>query len=87
MMAEILGKATGYCKGKGGSMHIAAFETGSLGALAVVGSGIPIAVGAGLSCKLRKTNQVVVSFFGDGANNNGTFHESLNKLMNIMETL
>jgi pyruvate dehydrogenase E1 component alpha subunit len=78
MMAELLGKKTGYCKGKGGSMHVADASVGILGATAVVGSGIPIAVGAGLSCKLRKTDQVVACFFGDGASNNGTFHESLN---------
>jgi pyruvate dehydrogenase E1 component alpha subunit len=77
-MAEILGKKTGYCKGKGGSMHVADAAVGNLGATAVVGSAIPIAVGAGLSCQLRKTNQVVACFFGDGATNNGTFHEALN---------
>ena len=77
-MAEILGKKTGYCKGKGGSMHVADAAVGNLGATAVVGSAIPIAVGAALSCKLRKTDQVVACFFGDGASNNGTFHESLN---------
>jgi pyruvate dehydrogenase E1 component alpha subunit len=77
-MAEILGKKTGYCKGKGGSMHIADFKIGMLGATAVVGAGIPIAVGAGLSAKLRKTDQVVACFFGEGASNQGTFHESIN---------
>jgi len=77
-MAEILGKKTGYCKGKGGSMHIADFAIGMLGATAVVGAGLPIAVGAGLSIKLRKTNHVVACFFGDGASNQGTFHESIN---------
>ncbi len=77
-MAEILGKKTGYCKGKGGSMHIADFTIGMLGATAVVGAGLPIAVGAGLSIKLRKTDQVVVCFFGEGASNQGTFHESIN---------
>jgi pyruvate dehydrogenase E1 component alpha subunit len=77
-MAEILGKRTGYCKGKGGSMHIADFSIGMLGATAVVGAGIPIAVGAGLSAKLRKTDQVVACFFGEGASNQGTFHESIN---------
>jgi len=77
-MAEILGKKTGYCKGKGGSMHIADFNIGMLGATAVVGAGIPIAVGAGLSAKLRKTDQVVACFFGEGASNQGTFHESIN---------
>lgn len=78
VMAEILGKRTGYCKGKGGSMHIADFSVGMLGATAVVGAGLPIAVGAGLSIKLRKTDQVVACFFGEGASNQGTFHESLN---------
>jgi pyruvate dehydrogenase E1 component alpha subunit len=77
-MAEILGKKTGYCKGKGGSMHIADFTIGMLGATAVVGAGLPIAVGAGLSIKLRKTDQVVACFFGEGASNQGTFHESIN---------
>jgi pyruvate dehydrogenase E1 component alpha subunit len=78
IMAEILGKKTGYCKGKGGSMHIADFSVGMLGATAVVGAGIPIAVGAGLSVKLRGTDQVVACFFGDGASNQGTFHEGIN---------
>ena len=77
-MAEILGRKSGYCKGKGGSMHIADFSIGMLGATAVVGAGLPIAVGAGLSVKLRKSDQVVACFFGDGASNQGTFHESLN---------
>ena len=77
-MAEILGKKTGYCKGKGGSMHIADFKIGMLGATAVVGAGLPMAVGAGLSAKLRKTEQVVACFFGEGASNQGTFHESIN---------
>jgi pyruvate dehydrogenase E1 component alpha subunit len=77
-MAEILGKKTGYCKGKGGSMHIADFSIGMLGATAVVGAGISIAVGAGLSIKLRKTRQVVACFFGEGASNQGTFHEGIN---------
>jgi pyruvate dehydrogenase E1 component alpha subunit len=77
-MAEILGKETGYCKGKGGSMHIADFDIGMLGATAVVGAGIPIASGAGLSIKLRRTDQVAACFFGDGASNQGTFHEGLN---------
>jgi pyruvate dehydrogenase E1 component alpha subunit len=78
VMAEILGKKTGYCKGKGGSMHIADFSVGMLGATAVVGAGLPIAVGAGLSAMLRGTDQVVACFFGEGASNQGTFHESLN---------
>jgi len=78
VMAEILGKKTGYCKGKGGSMHIADFSIGMLGATAVVGAGIPVAVGAGLSIKLRRTDQVVACFFGEGASNQGTFHEGIN---------
>lgn len=78
MMAELFGKATGYCKGKGGSQHIADFEIGMIGACGIVGGGIPLAVGAGLSAKYRKTDQVSVCFFGDGAANEGTFHESLN---------
>jgi pyruvate dehydrogenase E1 component alpha subunit len=78
IMAEILGKKTGYCKGKGGSMHIADFSVGMLGATAVVGAGLPIAVGAGLTARLKKTDQVTACFFGEGASNQGTFHESLN---------
>lgn len=78
MFAEILGKATGYCKGKGGSMHIADFNLGILGANGVVGAGFPIMVGAGFSIKLRKTDQVGMVFFGDGASNRGTFHEACN---------
>jgi TPP-dependent pyruvate/acetoin dehydrogenase alpha subunit len=78
MMAELMGKSTGYCKGKGGSMHIADFEGGNLGANGIVGGGIPIAVGAGISIQNRGSNQVVACFFGDGATNQGTFHESLN---------
>ncbi|MEM3715750.1 MAG: pyruvate dehydrogenase (acetyl-transferring) E1 component subunit alpha [Candidatus Bathyarchaeia archaeon] len=78
MMAELLGKATGYCKGKGGSMHVADVSAGNLGATGIVGSNIPIATGAGLSIKMRRTDQVVLCFFGDGAANTGAFHESLN---------
>ncbi len=78
MMAELYGRTTGYCKGKGGSMHIADFSIGVLGANGVVGGGLPIAVGAGLGIKMKKGDQVVVSFFGDGASNTGAFHESLN---------
>ena len=78
VMAEILGKKTGYCSGKGGSMHIADFSIGMLGATAVVGAGLPIAAGAGLSIRLRKTDQVVACFFGEGASNQGTFHEGIN---------
>lgn len=77
-MAEILGRKDGYCQGKGGSMHIADFSKGMLGATAVVGAGIPIATGAGLSIKLRGTKQVAACFFGDGASNQGTFHEGIN---------
>ena len=78
MMSELLGKETGYCRGKGGSMHIADVETGNLGANGVVGGGIPIACGAGITIKMRKLKQVVLCFFGDGAVNQGSFHESLN---------
>jgi acetoin:2,6-dichlorophenolindophenol oxidoreductase subunit alpha len=78
MMAELFGKATGYCKGKGGSMHIADFTIGMLGACGIVGGGIPVAVGAALSAWYRDSDQVAVSFFGDGAANEGSFHESLN---------
>ena len=78
MFAELLGKKTGYCKGKGGSMHIADFSLGILGANGVVGGGFPIMVGAGMSIKLRKTDQVGMVFFGDGASNRGTFHEAAN---------
>ncbi len=78
MMAEILGKVTGYCKGRGGSMHIAAFDTGSLGALAVVGSGIPIAVGAALAFQMRGEDHVTVPFTGDAGMNTGNWHESVN---------
>ncbi len=78
MMAEILGKATGYSKGKGGSMHIMAMDKGILGANGIVAGEIPIATGAAYASKLRGTDQVTVSFFGDGATNEGLFHESLN---------
>ncbi|MDI3534613.1 MAG: acetoin:2,6-dichlorophenolindophenol oxidoreductase subunit alpha [Thermosediminibacterales bacterium] len=78
MMAELLGKETGYCRGRGGSMHIADVESGNLGANGVVGGGIPIAVGAALSSKMKKDGKVTLCFFGDGASNNGTFHESIN---------
>jgi len=78
MLAELMGRKTGYCKGKGGSMHVADFSLGILGANGVVAGGFPIAVGAGLSIKLRKTDQVAVCFFGDGASNRGPFHEALN---------
>jgi pyruvate dehydrogenase E1 component alpha subunit len=78
IMAELYGKVTGYCKGKGGSMHVADFSKGMLGACGIVGGGIPIAVGAGISSKLQKTKRVAVTFFGDGASNEGSFHESVN---------
>jgi acetoin:2,6-dichlorophenolindophenol oxidoreductase subunit alpha len=77
-MAELYGRQTGYCRGKGGSMHIADMALGIIGANGIVGAGIPIATGAGLSAKLRGTDQVSVCFFGDGASNEGSFHESLN---------
>src|SRR4030066_731359 len=78
MMAELLGKVTGYCKGRGGSMHIADTELGMLGANGIVGGGMPISVGAGLSCKMEGKGRVTICFFSDGASNNGVFHESLN---------
>ncbi len=78
MTAELFGKRTGYCKGKGGSMHIADFSIGILGANGVVAGGLPIIAGAGFSIKMRKTDQVAVCFFGDGAANRGTVHEVMN---------
>ena len=78
MMAEIMGKSTGYCKGKGGSMHIADLECGILGANGIVGAGIPIATGAGMATWIKNDQKVTLSFFGDGASNQGTFHESIN---------
>jgi acetoin:2,6-dichlorophenolindophenol oxidoreductase subunit alpha len=78
LMAELLGKKTGVCRGKGGSMHLADFSRGSLGESGIVGGLMPTAVGAGLSAQLRGTDQVCLCFFGDGAANEGTFHESLN---------
>ena len=79
MMAELYGKSTGYCGGKGGSMHITDMSIGMLGANGIVYGGLPIAVGAAYGAKqLRKTDQVVVAFFGDGATNEGPFHEALN---------
>lgn len=78
MMAELFGKATGYCKGKGGSMHIADVENGNLGSNGVVAGGIPIAVGSALTAKMKKFDYVTLSFFGDGATNEGSFHEALN---------
>ena len=78
MMAEFLGKETGYCRGRGGSMHIADVEGGNLGANGIVGGGLPIATGVGLSIQVRGSGQVCVAFFGDGAANEGAFHESVN---------
>ena len=78
MMAEILGKETGYSKGKGGSMHIMDMTKNIIGANGIVGGGIPIATGAGYGIKLKGTDQVSISFFGDSASNQGTFHESVN---------
>jgi len=78
MMAELYGKSTGSNRGKGGSMHIADVDKGMLGANGVVGSNLPLAVGAALTAKIKGVGQVSVSFFGDGASNQGTFHESLN---------
>ncbi len=78
MVAEFIGKEAGYCRGRGGSMHIADIKCGNLGATGVVGAGIPTAVGIGLALHLRESNKVLLSFFGDGASNEGEFHESLN---------
>ncbi|HLS20205.1 MAG TPA: thiamine pyrophosphate-dependent dehydrogenase E1 component subunit alpha [Bacillota bacterium] len=78
MMAELFGRTTGYCKGKGGSMHIADVDSGNLGANGIVGGSIPLAVGAALTAKMKGLSYVTVCFFGDGATNEGSFHESLN---------
>ncbi len=78
MMAELFGKSTGVCKGKGGSMHIADLDKGMLGANGIVGAGIPLATGAGLSAQVKENGGVAVAFFGDGATNQGQFHEALN---------
>jgi TPP-dependent pyruvate/acetoin dehydrogenase alpha subunit len=78
MMAELFGRRDGYCKGKGGSMHIADFDIGMLGANGIVGAGFPIAAGAALAAQLAGTDDVAVCFFGDGATNAGAFHESFN---------
>jgi pyruvate dehydrogenase E1 component alpha subunit len=78
MMAEFMGKATGYCRGRGGSMHIADVAGGNLGANGVVGGGVATAMGVGLGLKMQKRDQIVLCFFGDGAANLGPFHESLN---------
>lgn len=78
LLAEICGRATGFCRGKGGSQHIAVKEINFLGTNGITGGGMPVATGAALMAKTRKTGQVVLSFFGDGAANQGSFHESLN---------
>jgi pyruvate dehydrogenase E1 component alpha subunit len=78
LMAELLGRTTGICKGRGGSMHLADSSVGILGESAIVGGGIPLAAGAALSAKARGTRQVALTFFGDGAANQGTFHETIN---------
>ncbi len=78
MMAELMGKSTGYCRGKGGSMHISSLEVGMLGANGIVGAGAPIAVGAGFANKYRGNGNVSAAFFGDGATNIGAFHEAIN---------
>jgi pyruvate dehydrogenase E1 component alpha subunit len=78
MMAELFGRSTGICKGKGGSMHIADLDRGMLGANGIVGAGIPLATGAALTAKLKRSGGVAVAFFGDGATNQGQFHEALN---------
>ena len=78
MFAELYGRATGYCRGKGGSMHICNMALGMLGANGIVGAGPPIAVGAAFSAKFRNTDRIAVSFFGDGASNEGSFHEAAN---------
>lgn len=78
LMAELFGKATGVCKGKGGSMHLSDFSVGSLGETSIVGSGMPVAVGAALGASLQGSDRVSLCFFGDGASNEGAFHESCN---------
>jgi pyruvate dehydrogenase E1 component alpha subunit len=78
LMAELLGKATGYCAGRGGSMHVAACDIGSLGAFPIVASGLPAAVGAALSARLQRKDQVVAAFFGEGGLGQGTFYEAVN---------
>ncbi|MDJ0847918.1 MAG: thiamine pyrophosphate-dependent dehydrogenase E1 component subunit alpha [Myxococcota bacterium] len=82
MMAELFGRATGLCKGKGGSMHIADVEKGMLGANGIVGAGIPLTAGAALTAQVKGTGNVAVAFFGDGATNQGQFHEALNMAAN-----
>lgn len=78
MMAEMFAKSTGCCKGKGGAMHTGDISVGAIPAIAITAGGMPVAVGVGLSCKMRRTDNVVVCFFGDGASNEGAFHEAMN---------
>ncbi|MBX3255330.1 MAG: thiamine pyrophosphate-dependent dehydrogenase E1 component subunit alpha [Chitinophagaceae bacterium] len=78
MMCEMFAKANGCCKGKGGAMHTGDISVGAIPAVAITAGGMPVAIGAGLSCKMRKTDNVVICFFGDGASNEGAFHESMN---------
>lgn len=78
MMGEFLGKEPGYCRGRGGSMHIANVPDGNMGATGIVGGGIPIAVGIGLALQMRKSPQILLSYFGDGSTNEGAFHEAMN---------
>ncbi len=78
MMAEFLGKDTGYCRGRGGSMHIADFTSNNLGANGIVGGGIPHSVGVGLALQMQRRQEIVITVFGDGASNEGVFHEALN---------
>jgi TPP-dependent pyruvate/acetoin dehydrogenase alpha subunit len=78
LFAEIMGRSTGCCRGVGGSMHLADFSRGLIGAFAIVGAGLPVAVGAALSAKLKGEDRVALTFFGDGTTNIGTFHEALN---------
>ncbi|MBW2420269.1 MAG: thiamine pyrophosphate-dependent dehydrogenase E1 component subunit alpha, partial [Deltaproteobacteria bacterium] len=82
MMAELFGRSTGLCRGKGGSMHIADMDKGMLGANGIVGAGIPLTTGAALTAKHKRSGGVAVAFFGDGATNQGAFHESLNMAAN-----
>ena len=78
MMAELFGRVDGYCKGKGGSMHLAVAEHGVLGSIGIVGCNMALAVGAGMAAKKNGTGQVAICYFGDGASNRGTFHEGMN---------
>jgi pyruvate dehydrogenase E1 component alpha subunit len=78
LMAELMGKRTGVCQGRGGSMHLADFSVGSLGESGIIASGVPVALGAGISAQVRGTDQVCLTFFGDGASNAGAIHESMN---------